>query len=74
MRLQYKLKLNMIFCMRYILLLSFLSLFGTQSIANEQIRLYKQYVVGMPKIFLQKTHILEDCSMSKVHYAYKNTH
>ena len=62
MRLQYKLKLNMIFCMRYILLLSFLSLFGTQSIANEQIRLYKQYVVGMPKIFLQKTHILEDCS------------
>lgn len=48
--------------MKRILLLSFLCLFGAQSIANEQIRLYKQYVVGMPKVFLQKIHVLEDCS------------
>jgi len=30
--------------------------------AAEQIRLYKQYVVGMPKTFLQKSLPLEDCS------------
>jgi len=48
--------------MKRILLLSLLCFFGTQSIANEQIRLYKQYVVGTPKAFLQKTHTLEDCS------------
>lgn len=48
--------------MKRTLLLSLLCLFATQSIANEQIRLYKQYLVGMPKAFLQKAHALEDCS------------
>lgn len=48
--------------MKRLLLLSLLFLFSTHSIANEQIRLYKQYVVGMPKAFLQKAHTLEDCS------------
>ncbi|CAC9584467.1 hypothetical protein [Bathymodiolus heckerae thiotrophic gill symbiont] len=48
--------------MKRLLLLSLLFLFATPSVANEQIRLYKQYLVGMPKTFLQKAHALEDCS------------
>ncbi|WP_291793788.1 hypothetical protein [Candidatus Thioglobus sp.] len=48
--------------MKRLLLLSLLFLFATPSVANEQIRLYKQYLVGMPKVFLQKSHPLEDCS------------
>ena len=46
---------------RLILLGLFLSLSST-SIAAEQIRLYKQYIVGTPKAYLQKAHVLEDCS------------
>jgi len=48
--------------MKRLLLLSLLFLFAAPSVANEQIRLYKQYLVGMPKVFLQKSHPLEDCS------------
>jgi hypothetical protein len=48
--------------MKHLILFTLLTL--TISIANsaEQIRLYKQYLVGTPKAFLQKIHTLEDCS------------
>jgi len=48
--------------MKRLILLSLLLLLGNASIAAEQIRLYKQYIVGMPKAFLQKTHVLENCA------------
>ena len=48
--------------MKRILLLILFTIFSIPSLAGEQIRLYKQYVVGMPKVFLQKAHALEDCS------------
>ena len=48
--------------MKRILFLMLLAILTTSSLAGEQIRLYKQYVVGMPKVFLQKAHALEDCS------------
>jgi len=48
--------------MKRILLLILFTIFSIPSLAGEQIRLYKQYVVGMPKVFLQKAHVLEDCS------------
>jgi hypothetical protein len=48
--------------MKRILLLILFTTFSAPSLAGEQIRLYKQYVVGMPKVFLQKAHTLEDCS------------
>ena len=48
--------------MKRILLLILLPLLSTSSFAGEPIQLYKQYVVGMPKVFLQKAHTLEDCS------------
>ena len=48
--------------MKRILFLMLLATLTTSSLAGEQIRLYKQYVVGMPKVFLQKAHALEDCS------------
>ena len=48
--------------MKRLILLGSLLVLSTASIAAEQIRLYKQYIVGMPKPFLQKVHQLEDCS------------
>ncbi len=48
--------------MKRLLLLSLLYLLTTQGFAGEQVRLYKQYIVGMPKVFLQKAHALKDCS------------
>ncbi|QKQ24529.1 hypothetical protein HUE58_05330 [Candidatus Ruthia endofausta] len=39
-----------------------LLLLSTQSISELPIRLYKQYLIGMPKAYLQKSHPLEDCS------------
>ncbi len=48
--------------MKRLILLSLLLLLGNASIAAEQIRLYKQYIVGMPKAFLQKAHVLENCA------------
>ncbi|WP_428086599.1 hypothetical protein [Candidatus Thioglobus sp.] len=48
--------------MKRLLLSSLLCLMISPTIAGEQIQLYKQYLVGMPKIFLQKIHALEDCS------------
>jgi len=45
------------------LFLSILLFFGLSTVnAAEQIQIYKQYVVGMPKAFLQKSLPLEDCS------------
>jgi len=43
--------------MKRILLLILLPLLSIPSFAGELIQLYKQYVVGMPKVFLQKTPI-----------------
>jgi len=48
--------------MKRLILLSLFLLLSTTGIAADQIRLYKQYIVGMPKTFLQKAHTLEDCS------------
>lgn len=48
--------------MKRALFLILFATLATTSLASEQIRLYKQYVVGMPKVFLQKAHALEDCS------------
>ncbi|MCH9646304.1 MAG: hypothetical protein K0U08_06650 [Proteobacteria bacterium] len=48
--------------MKSALFLILFATLATTSLASEQIRLYKQYVVGMPKVFLQKAHALEDCS------------
>ncbi len=48
--------------MKRFALLSLLLFISTHVSAVEQIRLYKQYLIGMPKAFLQKSHVLEDCS------------
>jgi len=48
--------------MKRLTLLGLFLLLSTSAIATEQIRLYKQYLVGTPKAFLQKAHKLQDCS------------
>lgn len=48
--------------MKHLAAITLLFLFSVSSIASEQIRLYKQYLVGTPKAYLQKIHALEDCS------------
>ncbi len=48
--------------MKRLTLLGLFLLLCSASIAAEQIRLYKQYIVGTPKAYLQKAHVLEDCS------------
>ena len=50
--------------MKRLTLLGLFLLLSTSSIAAaaDQIRLYKQYIVGMPKAYLQKVHKLEDCA------------
>ncbi len=48
--------------MRHLTLLVLFLLLNTHSVAAEQIQLYKQYLVGTPKSFLQKAHKLQDCS------------
>lgn len=48
--------------MKHLAAITLLFLFSVSSIASEQIRLYKQYLVGTPKAYLQKIHTLEDCS------------
>jgi glutathione peroxidase-family protein len=49
--------------MKRLTLFSLFLLLSTASIAADQIRLYKQYIVGTPKTHLQKIHKLEDCSI-----------
>jgi len=49
--------------MKRLILLGSLLLLSTANIAADQIRLYKQYIVGTPKPFLQKVHQLEDCAL-----------
>ncbi len=44
-----------------IVLLSLL-FFSNQSISESPIHLYKQYLIGTPRAYLQKSHPLEDCS------------
>jgi len=48
--------------MKRLTLLGLFLLLSTASIAADQIRLYKQYIVGTPKTHLQKVHELQDCS------------
>ncbi|HIG88376.1 hypothetical protein [Candidatus Thioglobus sp.] len=48
--------------MKRLTLLGLFLLISSSTIAAEQIRLYKQYLVGTPKAFLQKAHKLQDCS------------
>ena len=48
--------------MKHLALFTLLTLAIGSTNAAEQIRLYKQYLVGTPKAFLQKSHALEDCS------------
>jgi len=48
--------------MKHLTLLGLFLLLSTTSIAADQIRLYKQYIVGTPKTHLQKVHELQDCS------------
>ena len=49
--------------MKRLTLFGLFLLLSTASIAADQIRLYKQYIVGTPKTHLQKIHKLEDCSI-----------
>jgi glutathione peroxidase-family protein len=49
--------------MKRLTLFGLFLLISTASIAADQIRLYKQYIVGTPKTHLQKIHKLEDCSI-----------
>jgi hypothetical protein len=49
--------------MKRLILFGLFLLLSTASIAADQIRLYKQYIVGTPKTHLQKIHKLEDCSI-----------
>ena len=49
--------------MKRLTLFGLLLLISTASIAADQIRLYKQYIVGTPKTHLQKILKLEDCSI-----------
>jgi len=44
------------------MLIALFLLLNNTIIAADQIRLYKQYVVGMPMAYLQKVHALEDCT------------
>jgi len=44
------------------MLIALFLLLSNTIIAADQIRLYKQYVVGMPMTYLQKVHALEDCT------------
>ncbi len=48
--------------MKRLTLIGLFLLLSATSIAAEQIRLYKQYIVGTPKAYLQKIHKLKDCS------------
>ncbi len=49
--------------MKRLTLLGLFLLLSTTSIAADQIRLYKQYIVGTPKAHLQKIHELQDCAV-----------
>jgi len=49
--------------MKRLTLLGLFLLLSTTSIAADQIRLYKQYIVGTPKTHLQKIHELQDCAV-----------
>ncbi|ABL02734.1 hypothetical protein Rmag_1029 [Candidatus Ruthia magnifica str. Cm (Calyptogena magnifica)] len=49
------------FSIKLVTLLSLL-LISTQSISKSPIRLYKQYLIGTPKVYLQKSYPLKDCS------------
>ncbi len=44
------------------LVLLSLLLFSNQSISKSPIHLYKQYLIGTPRAYLQKSHPLKDCS------------
>ncbi len=48
--------------MKRLALFTLLFSLSLPSLSGEQIRLYKQFLVGMPKVFLQKSLPLEDCS------------
>jgi len=48
--------------MKRLMLIALFLLLSNTIIAADQIRLYKQYVVGMPMTYLQKVHALEDCT------------
>jgi len=49
--------------MKRLRLLGLFLLLSTTSIAADQIRLYKQYIVGTPKTHLQKVHKLQNCAV-----------
>ena len=49
--------------MKRLTLLGLFLLLSTTSIAADQIRLYKQYIVGTPKTHLQKIHELQNCAV-----------
>ena len=43
-------------------LMGLLLTLSVNTLSADQIRLYKQYIIGTPKAYLEKIHVLEDCA------------